>query len=304
MRLFKMVPLAAVVLAACGSPDAAEPETRARDSARPVASADSASIGADLETPAERADDGDAAAPASARNGTGAAAQGEPAPAGPNGDGSDVGGAAPTREVPGQQDQEQRASSDASTILERAERAYAGVRSMQADFVQEVTVPLLDRTQRSAGRIYHRRPDRFLMDFSDPADDVIVADGRYLWMYYPSADPRQVLRTTLDAAGGSVDLQREFLSDATRRFDAVHLGVEQVGGRTADVLRLRPRQAAPYTQVKIWVDRGDAMVRRFEILEQNESVRRLELRNLRPNVELRDDLFSFTPPPGAEVFDS
>lgn len=298
MRFFKMVPLAAIALAACGSPDAAEPDTPSDDAARPVASAESAPDGPRLQTPDAAGDGGDMTAPRAA-GGPDTPSAGQRAPAGPN-----AASPAGTPEREPVQQAGKPGATDASPILERAERAYADVRSMQADFVQEVSVPLLDRTQRSAGRIYHRRPDRFLMDFSDPADDVIVADGRYLWMYYPSADPRQVLRTTLDAAGGSVDLQREFLSDATRRFDAVHLGVEQVGGRPADVLRLRPRQAAPYTQVKIWVDRGDAMVRRFEIVEQNESVRRLELRNLRPNIELRDDLFSFTPPPGAEVFDS
>lgn len=195
-------------------------------------------------------------------------------------------------------------SSDAAAILRRAERAYEGIRSMEADFVQRVTVPLLDQTQDSRGKIFHRRPDRFLMRFSDPDGDVIVADGRYLWMYYPSADPRQVLRSRLAEGGGGVDLQREFLSDANRRFAVSHAGVEEVGGRTADVLRLIPREPSQYVRVTLWVDRQDAMVRRFEMVEQNESVRRLELRNLRPNVSLPDDLFRFTPPPGAEVFDS
>lgn len=194
--------------------------------------------------------------------------------------------------------------SGAAAILQRAERTYSGIRSMEADFVQRVTIPLLDQTQDSRGKIFHRRPDRFLMRFSDPDGDVIVADGRHLWMYYPSADPRQVLRSTLAEAGSTVDLQQEFLSDANRRFDVTHLGVENVAGRPADKLRLIPREPSQYLRVTIWVDQGDAMVRRFEMLEQNESVRRLELRNLRPNVALPDDLFRFTPPPGAEVFDS
>lgn len=290
IRLLSLSLLVAV-LAGCGQSDRrdAAPDASAAGSRADAAVPDSASglagdeIARDIGPPAT-ADDGPArgpSAPGSAAN--------TPPPVGPR----DSGGDAPPE-----------SSSAAADILRRAERAYEGIRSMEADFVQRVTVPLLDQTQSSRGTIFHRRPDRFLMRFSDPEGDVIVADGRYLWMYYPSADPRQVLRSRLGAGGAGVDLQREFLSDADRRFAATHAGVEDVGGRPADVLRLIPREPSQYVRVTIWVDRQDAMVRRFEMVEQNESVRRLELRNLRPNVTLADDLFRFTPPPGAEVFDS
>lgn len=190
----------------------------------------------------------------------------------------------------------------ASTILLRAERAYAAARSLQADFIQDLTVPLLASSQRSRGDIFHRKPDRFLMRFSDPAGDVVVADGTHVWLYYPSSDPKQVIRTSIGEAG-RLDLQREFLSNPTERFSATLHGTENVDGRPAHVLTLVPRTASPYRQVRIWVDARDALVRRFEITENNEAVRRVELRNLRTNVELGDQLFSFTPPAGAQVFD-
>jgi outer membrane lipoprotein carrier protein len=192
---------------------------------------------------------------------------------------------------------------DAAGILARAEKAYDAVRSLQADFVQDLTVPLLDQTQRSRGTMYHRRPDRFLMKFSDPAGDVVVADGKYLWLYYPSTDAKQVIRTTLEEGGHEVDLQREFLSNPTARFRAALDGTESVGGRAADLLTLVPRQSSsPYKKIRLWVDRQDALVRRFEITEQNGTVRRLELRNLKTNVTLPDRLFAFSPPAGAQVF--
>jgi outer membrane lipoprotein carrier protein len=195
------------------------------------------------------------------------------------------------------------AAPDAAGILARAEKAYDAVRSLQADFVQDLTVPLLDQTQRSRGTMYHRRPDRFLMKFSDPAGDIVVADGKYLWLYYPSTDAKQVIRTTLEEGGHQVDLQREFLSNPTARFRATLDGTEAVGGRSADLLTLIPRQSSsPYRKIRLWVDRQDALVRRFEITEQNGTLRRLELRNLRANVTLPDGLFAFTPPAGAQVF--
>jgi chaperone LolA len=192
---------------------------------------------------------------------------------------------------------------DAAAVLRRAEAVYSDVRSMEADFAQTVEVPLLGQSTSSRGKLYHRSPDRFLMQFTQPQGDVVVADGRHLWMYYPSVDARQVMRTTMAAAGGQVDLHREFLSNPTERYHAVLAGQETVGGRATDVVVLTPRTRTGYRQVRIWVDRSDALVRRFEITEENESVRTLDLRNIRHNTTIPDRLFAFTPPEGAQVFE-
>jgi outer membrane lipoprotein carrier protein len=191
----------------------------------------------------------------------------------------------------------------AAEILARAERASLGIRSLEADFTQTLTIPLLNRTERSAGRLVQRRPDRFLMRFSDPQGDIIVADGRHFWLYYPSSDVRQVIRTSIADGGEAVDLHRQFLSNPHERFDASVTGEERVGGRATDVLALAPRGPSPYRSLRIWVDRQDHMVRRFEMTEDNGSVRRVELSNLRTNHAVPDALFTFTPPEGAQVFD-
>jgi outer membrane lipoprotein carrier protein len=196
----------------------------------------------------------------------------------------------------------QSTGSQANDIIDRAEQAYAAVRSMEADFVQRVFVPLLQNTQSSRGKIYHRAPDRFLMRFSDPAGDILLADGRYVWMYYPSTDPRQVLRQPLADGAEQIDLQKQFLSNASARFNVTRTGGETVGGRQTHALTLIPRSASAYRQIRIWVDTQDFLVRRFEISEENETVRTVELSNLRPNVTLGDEIFEFTPPAGAQIY--
>jgi chaperone LolA len=181
------------------------------------------------------------------------------------------------------------------------EQAANGIRSLEADFTQTLNVPLLGSNQRSAGKLYQRKPDRFLMRFSDPDGDVIVADGRYFWLYYPSSDRTQVIRTSIAEGGQSVDLQQQFLSNPNQRFVATLAGDESVAGRSSYVLTLVPRGASAYKILKIWVDKEDYLVRRFEMTEENESVRRVELRNVRTNHALANSLFTFTPPAGAQV---
>lgn len=195
------------------------------------------------------------------------------------------------------------ADAEAGEILERVERTYAGVSSMQADFVQDLRVPLLGTSQRSSGKLYQRRPDRFLMKFSEPAGDVIVADGRSFWMYYPSSDAKQVMKTSIAQGTQQVDLHQQFLSNPTARYNGTLDGTETVDGHRTHVLTLVPKQQSPVRRLRIWVDAEDYSVRRFEMTEENESVRRIELRNLRRNVQLPDGLFAFSPPRGAQVFE-
>ena len=192
---------------------------------------------------------------------------------------------------------------DANEILRRVEQTAAGIRTLEADFTQSLRVPLLNTNQTSTGKLFQRKPDRFLMRFTEPAGDVMVADGRYFWIYYPSSDRTQVVRTSIAEGGEQADFQKQFLSNATERFVATMNGQEAVDGRAAWSLTLVPRRESPYKVIRIWVDRQDYYVRRFEMTEENNSVRRVELRNLKVNQPIADGLFTFTPPAGAHVFE-
>ena len=100
-----------------------------------------------------------------------------------------------------------------------------------------------------------------------------------------------------------VDLQRQFVGDATRRFVPTLNGRETVDGHETRVLTLVPRTRSPYRILKLWVDADDYLIRRFEMTEENESVRRVEMRSIRVNGPVSDDLFTFTPPAGTQVFE-
>ena len=199
---------------------------------------------------------------------------------------------------------EREAAQDGAAILKRASAAYSRIKSMRAEFVQRRENPLLNSKMTSRGTLYQRRHDRFALKFSQPAGDVIVADGRYFWVYYPSADKRQVIRADAGAAGASaVDLQSQFIGDPLKRFSHTYHGTEKQGGRTLHVLTLVPRQNAGYKTLKVWIDGGDALVRRFQITEQTGALVEFQLSNLTVNPTLGDEIFRFTPPAGAQVIE-
>jgi outer membrane lipoprotein carrier protein len=192
-----------------------------------------------------------------------------------------------------------------AAILRRAATAYKTVSSMKADFTQKRDNPILGSTTISRGTLYQKRPDRFLMKFSDPAGDVIVSDGRYFWLYYPSADKRQVMRAPAQAgAAGGVDLQAQFLGDPLTRFTHTYHGRQDMGGRSTHVLTMVPKQNAGYKSLKVWIDDKDALVRRFVLTENNGLVQEFTLSGLTLNPALSNDLFKFTPPADAHIIEN
>jgi outer membrane lipoprotein carrier protein len=193
-------------------------------------------------------------------------------------------------------------STDPAAILKRSASAYSNLRSLRAQFSQSLENPLLGRVVQSRGTIAQRRPDRFLMRFTDPDGDVIVSDGDYFWVYYPSVDKKQVFRSQAAAAGG-LDLQAQFIGDPTRRFNYTYQGRETVGGRAADVFTLVPKEDLGYRALKVWLDGQDGLARKFDLTEANGVTRHIELSNLEVNPTLADALFRFTPPADARIIE-
>ena len=101
----------------------------------------------------------------------------------------------------------------------------------------------------------------------------------------------------------AVDLQAQFLGDPVKRFTHTMQPAERVQGRMADVLTLVPRGNEPFRSLKVWIDREDALARRFEVTERNGVVRRMQLDNLQVNGTMPADVFRFDVPAGVRVLE-
>lgn len=192
-------------------------------------------------------------------------------------------------------------------LLQRARARYGQLESLTARFEQTIRVPLLDQERHGTGRWYQKGPGRFKMEFTEPPEDVIVADGEHLWLYYPSTHPAQVIRTEIDASAtgrGMADLQGRIFREAQSGYAIEDGGNEQIAGvRTRQVI-LTPLEgsASTYRKVRVWLGISDLLVRKFEITEENETVRTVRLWDLRPDASLPDSVFRFDVPEGVEVF--
>lgn len=190
------------------------------------------------------------------------------------------------------------------TVIARAVSAWAKVRTLRATFEQTVTNPLTGSAMHSRGELHQRKPNRLAIRFTDPAGDRIVADGKHVWVFLPSATPGQVIRMTHAEAGGSnTDLIGQFLDTPRSRYDITDAGSESVSGRQtrALILTAKPGQSLPFIRAKVWVDAKDYLIRQFESTDRNGIARSVRLLSLKPNAKVDSAVFRFTVPAGVRV---
>ena len=195
---------------------------------------------------------------------------------------------------------------DANPILDRAVAAFSSVTTIRADFTQQVRDPMIGTNSTSRGEFLQERPNRFSMRWREPAGDVLLSDGMFLWVYLPSSAPGQVVKAAVSRQPGqSPDVVAEFLDHPRDRFTVTFVRTENVLTRPTDVLAFAPKQqGGPYRQVLIWVDRQDGLPHQIEITEASGTVRRITFDRMRVNVALPSSAFTFRPPAGARVVDA
>lgn len=189
-------------------------------------------------------------------------------------------------------------------IIRDAADRYRGVEALCADFTQDLVVPLLGDERTGVGRICQARPNRFAMRFTEPDGDRIVIDGEWVWIYYPSMDEKQVMRTPVDEQRGGHDFHREFLDDPEAKYEVTYEGKETVDGHDTHRLHLVPLRPAGYESAVLWIDRGTPALRRIRVEEENGTVRTVTLANIDFDSDPDGEWFTFTPPEGAQIISS
>ena len=183
-------------------------------------------------------------------------------------------------------------------IMTRLEARY-NTPGVCADFHQESTLKALEVTDTATGRIFIKRPGRMRWEYDKPSPQVIVTDGVTLWIYRP--EDNQVM------TGKATDFFGEgkgaaFLSDIKAIRAHFDISLANGGTDTCVHLKLVPRTPMDDLQaVLLTVSRDRHAI--LEVTTRNiyGDETRLTFTDTRFDLELNDRLFSFTPPPEAEV---
>lgn len=189
----------------------------------------------------------------------------------------------------------QPAAGDKAHGLATLESFLAEVRSLTAEFRQEVFSADKSLLETDTGTLSLERPNRFRWTYREPTELLIVADGAKIWMY--DAELEQVTVAPLDE---SIASSPAMLLSGDR---SVRDGFEVVKTYELDGLEwvdLAPKAAgSDFASVRIAFS-GKAP-QRLELVDGVNQVTRIELDKVVLNPDIADSEFAFEPPPGVGV---
>ncbi len=187
-------------------------------------------------------------------------------------------------------------------VAERADRALASLRTLEAEFVQRVVNPVLEKTEIGHGTLYYRAPGTYRIEYTYPRGDVVVDDGTWVWIYLPSSQPDQVIRQPADGSGSANPLT--YLRDLRSMYAVELAGSEAISGEPSDHLSMEPRvEEAPFTHVDAWVGRQSGLLRQVRTTAPDGVEKSYTFTSLRPGAAVPESRFHFSPPAGVEVYD-
>ncbi|MBC7842378.1 MAG: outer membrane lipoprotein carrier protein LolA, partial [Gemmatimonadaceae bacterium] len=192
----------------------------------------------------------------------------------------------------------------AAALLERTAGLYTGSRGLRAEFTQRVKNPITSSETASAGSYLQRGPGVFSVNFSQPANDRIVSDGKTLWVYVPSATPNQVIKMPVGpGAPGGIDLVGQFFTSPSRKFTVTDGGLSPLAGTSLRKLVLVPKSDMGFSRAVLWVVPASGMLKQLEVTEHSGVMRTLSFTTITRGVTLAADAFSFSVPRGVTVVD-
>ncbi|MCF6235510.1 MAG: outer membrane lipoprotein chaperone LolA [Gammaproteobacteria bacterium] len=176
-----------------------------------------------------------------------------------------------------------------STFLKKSQ-------TLQAVFEQTVFDADGGVSQQAKGLFYLSRPGRFRWDYTEPYKQLIVADGKNIWLY--DDDLEQV--TVKSQQSGLGDLPALLLAGGDQSLEK-NFKIKSLGSSDSiEWLELLPNtEERSFERVRLGLK--GSVLQEMELLDAFNQTTRLVFSDIKLGVKLSPSLFKFTPPKGVDV---
>jgi outer membrane lipoprotein carrier protein len=177
----------------------------------------------------------------------------------------------------------------------RLDEFMQGLQALQAEFRQTVRDAQGRKVEESSGTLALARPNRFRWDYREPHPQVIVADGKKLWLYDPDLEQVTVRRLDQSLAGtpamllsGEGDLRASFKIESSERRNGL------------EWLSLIPKRGdTDFKRVRLGL--RDKTLAAMELSDKLGQVTQLDFSHVQRNPTFEEHRFEFTIPSGVDV---
>jgi len=193
-----------------------------------------------------------------------------------------------------------KAAAGLETVLSAMDRAAAGFKTAEANFVWDQFSKVVNEHDLQKGTIYYRRAGnevQMAAQITEPAKKYVLFSGGKVQVYQPDIE-----QVTEYSAGKNKAEFESFLvlgfggrgHDLTKSFDVRFNGAENVDGVQAAKLTLTPKAAKirnMFQQIILWIDPARGVSVRQQFIEPSADYRLANYSNINLNQKISDDAF-------------
>jgi outer membrane lipoprotein-sorting protein len=202
--------------------------------------------------------------------------------------------------APASQPQAKAAAGNLGTVLTAMDRAAAGFKTAQANFVWDQFSKVVNEHDLQKGTIYYRRSGnevQMASQITEPGKKYVLFSGGKVQVY--QAEIEQV--TEYNAGKNKAEFESFLVlgfggrgHDLTKSFEVNYAGNENVEGVQAAKLLLAPKAAKVrnmFRQIILWIDPARGVSVQQQFIEPSGDYRLAKYSNIQINQKVADDVF-------------
>ncbi len=183
-------------------------------------------------------------------------------------------------------------------IMDKVEKKYA-VAGFSACFVQKSTLKAMDITDSASGKITVKRPGKMRWEYEEPDIQIIVTDGKNLWVYRP--DDNQVMIGEFPSFFGD-GKGASFLSDIRLIRQKFNITIENTDSNDYYILKLLPlKKTNDLSYINLSISKKTFYLEEIVTYNSYGDETRIKLINIKLLENPDDSIFIFNIPYGTEV---
>jgi outer membrane lipoprotein carrier protein len=188
-------------------------------------------------------------------------------------------------------------------LIAKAQERYEKTQDIKAQFIQEVTIKSVNKTEREEGVVYVKNPRRMLWVYSKPKEKKLIINPKKAWLYIPE-DRAAYVQDTENIYKSRLAVK--FLSGIGKLSEDFHVGFskpDNVDRNGNYLLTLIPKVSdTGVDKLYVTIDKENFQLMQCSFTDFYGNVTHIRLSDIKINNNLDDKLFSFKPPTGVEVF--
>jgi outer membrane lipoprotein carrier protein len=184
-------------------------------------------------------------------------------------------------------------------VIRGVESAYGRMTDLKAEISQTSFNKSLNQTIPATGTVFLKKGGKLRWEYTEPTQQVIVSDGKTIWLYTPQLNQVNT-GPAPEALAGPAGSFLSGLGKLRQHFNVRLLNPAQPKDAEGNVvLDLTPKQPLPtLNRLILALDPSGWQIRKAVVYDQFENTVTMKFSKLAVNSGLDDTLFAFVPPKG------